>query len=205
MGANFAAFCLVTLLVVVTPGQDTALAIRNTLAGGRRVGIASAFGVVSGQATWALATAAGLSALLLASEPVFLALRVAGAAYLVYLGARSLWSAARRGRDDPIAARAAVRRRDAYRQGLVSNLSNPKIGAFFTSVVPQFASRHAAFVDLLAFGAVLCAYTLVWLSLYACAVARAGTFLRSRQARRRLEAMTGTVLVALGVRVALER
>ena len=206
MGGDFAAFCVVALLVVVTPGQDTALTVRNTLTGGRRGGIASAFGVVSGQATWTVASAAGLSALLTASAPLFLALRVGGAAYLVYLGALSLWSALR-GSSDGAAPRGEGSRRigTSYRQGVVSNLGNPKIAIFFTSLVPQFAARHASFVDLLAYGAVLCAYTLVWLTLYACVVAKARAVLRSNGVRRRLDAITGSVLVALGVRVALER
>ena len=90
-----AAFLGVSLLVIVTPGQDTALTIRNTLAGGRRGGVFTALGVVSGQLVWAVATSAGLAALLLASQPAFTALRLAGAAYLVCLGLQALVSAIR--------------------------------------------------------------------------------------------------------------
>jgi threonine/homoserine/homoserine lactone efflux protein len=89
------AFLGVAVLVIVTPGQDTALTIRNTLAGGRRAGVRTAAGVVCGQAVWALAASAGVAALLVASEPAFVALKLAGAAYLVYLGGRALLSAAR--------------------------------------------------------------------------------------------------------------
>src|SRR2546430_12586183 len=89
------AFLGVSLVVIVTPGQDTALTIRNTLGGGRRGGVLTALGVVSGQLTWALAASAGLSAVLLASRPVFVGLRLAGAAYLVLLGAQALLSAIR--------------------------------------------------------------------------------------------------------------
>ena len=85
-----AAFLGVSLLVIVTPGQDTALTIRNALAGGRRGGVFTALGVVSGQLTWALAASAGLAALLVASQPAFTALRLAGAAYLVLLGLQLL-------------------------------------------------------------------------------------------------------------------
>src|SRR5687768_6393038 len=89
------AFAAVAIVVIVTPGQDTALTIRNTLAGGRRAGIRTAAGVVCGQAVWALAASAGVAALLVASEPAFVALKVAGAAYLVYLGGQALLAAAR--------------------------------------------------------------------------------------------------------------
>ncbi|TMF24751.1 MAG: LysE family translocator, partial [Chloroflexi bacterium] len=88
----YLAFLGVSLLVICTPGQDTALTIRNTLAGGRRAGVATAAGVAAGQATWTVATSAGLAVVLAASEPIFFAIRLAGAAYLVFLGVRTLMS-----------------------------------------------------------------------------------------------------------------
>jgi len=97
MPAELIGFLSVAVLVIVTPGPDTALTIRNTLLGGRTGGIATAFGVVGGQAVWALATSLGVVALLLASEPAFAAVRLAGAAYLVYLGVQTLVAAWRSG------------------------------------------------------------------------------------------------------------
>src|SRR5687767_9190598 len=94
---EFAAFLGISALVIVTPGQDTALTIRNALRGGRRPGIFTAFGIATGQATWTVATSAGLAALLLASEPLFVALKLAGAAYLVILGVQMLRGAAHTG------------------------------------------------------------------------------------------------------------
>jgi threonine/homoserine/homoserine lactone efflux protein len=208
MTGEAAAFFAVVVLVVVTPGQDTALTIRNTLAGGRRAGVLSALGVVTGQAVWILATAAGLAALLLSSAPAFLALKIAGAVYLVILGGQALRSAFRGGSGDSTAPQrpAALRPLVAYRQGLVSNLGNPKIGAFCTGLLPQFVPRHSAsFGDFVALGAVLWALTLAWLTLYATVVARAGDFLRRHSVRRALDGVTGGVLVGLGIRIALER
>src|SRR5262245_33908721 len=92
---DLAAFLAVSALVIVTPGQATALTIRNSLLGGRRAGVFTALGVSSGQAVWALATSIGLAALLAASEPAFLALKLVGAVYLLYLGLHSLWGAVR--------------------------------------------------------------------------------------------------------------
>jgi threonine/homoserine/homoserine lactone efflux protein len=196
--AQLFAFLSVSALLIVTPGQDTALTIRNTLLGGRRSGIRTAFGVSSGQAIWALAAAAGLAAVLQASEPAFLALRLAGAAYLVYLGVHALWSALR-----GTAPHAAPARRGApYRQGLLSNLGNPKMAVFFTSLLPQFGT---SFAGLLALGLVFCALTLTWLSAYALVIARAGNFLRHPSVRRVLDAVTGAVLVTFGLRLAAER
>ena len=197
--AQLAAFLGVSAVVIVTPGQDTALTIRNTLLGGRRAGVGTAVGVVSGQLAWALATSVGLAALLLASAPLFTAIRLAGAAYLVVLGAQALVAAVRaRAHED----RLPRRRSSAVRQGLLSNLGNPKMAVFFTSLLPQFAS---SFAGMLSLGLLFAALTLSWLSLYALAVARASGLLRKTRVRRALDAVTGLALVALGLRVAAER
>ena len=190
------AFVAVAAVVIVTPGQDTALTIRNTLLGGRRAGRRTAAGVATGQTLWALAASVGLAALLAASEPVFLAIRLAGAAYLVWLGLQALRAALRRqAAEAPVAARGSP-----FRQGLLSNLGNAKMAVFFTSLLPQFGG--ASFAALLGLGLLFSCLTLMWLSLYAGVVARAGDTLRRGPVRRALDALTGSVLVALGVRVA---
>ena len=193
-------FLGVSALVIVTPGQDTALTIRNTLRGGRRGGVFTALGVATGQCGWALATSAGLAAVIVASEPLFLALRWFGAAYLILLGLQSLCRAARR--VDATQSRRPRRFRSAYRQGLVSNLGNPKMAIFFSSLLPQFAHSFAA---LLTLGIIFASLTLVWLTAYAIAVAKAGDVLRRPKIRRAIDAVVGVVLVAFGVRLASER
>src|SRR5438309_3977051 len=139
---NFAAFLGISLVVILSPGQDTALTIRNTLVGGRGGGIATAAGVVSGLATWTVASSAGLAALLVASQPLFLAVRLVGAAYLILLGLQALYGAILKRDRASGSLRPArgqrLRRIVAYRQGLISNLSNPKIVVFFLSLFPQF-------------------------------------------------------------------
>jgi threonine/homoserine/homoserine lactone efflux protein len=201
------AFLAVAALVIVTPGQDTALTIRNTLLGDRRAGVMTGLGVSLGQVTWTAATSAGLAALLVASEPAFLALKLAGAAYLVYLGVQALWSALT-GRGHIAAAAGSGPRLSgsaALRQGLLSNLGNPKMIAFFSSLLPQFAPGEPSFLSLLALGLVFALMTFSWLSLYAVVVARAGDFLRRSRVRRTIEGVTGAVLVALGLRLATTR
>ncbi|HEU5331539.1 MAG TPA: LysE family translocator [Actinocrinis sp.] len=208
---NLPAFLGVSLLVITTPGQDTALIVRRTLAGGRRAGLLVALGVCTGQLLWTLAVGAGVAALLLAWQPAFLALRYLGAAYLIYLGAHALRDAIRGSGADPdapgpgsaaAASAAAVQPAAAYRQGLISNLGNAKVAVFFTSLLPQFGSTFPA---MLALGLIFAALTLVWLSFYAAAVDRLGGWLRRPAVRRALDAATGTVLGALGVRLATER
>ncbi|MEP6979107.1 MAG: LysE family translocator [Thermoleophilia bacterium] len=201
MIGHAAAFLGISALVIVTPGQDTALTIRNALLGGRRAALFTALGVSAGQALWALATAAGVAALLAASEPVFVALRLAGAAYLIWLGVQALLAALRRRHLEQVHECTNLRARVAFRQGFVSNLGNPKMAVFFLSLLPQFGGSFAA---LLALGLVFSCLTLVWLTAYGAAVARAGDFLRRSRVRRALDAAVGTVLVALGLRIARE-
>jgi threonine/homoserine/homoserine lactone efflux protein len=170
--------------------------------------------VFCGQAVWTLAASAGLSALLVSSAPAFLAVKYAGAAYLAFLGIQAFWSAIRNKRassnggrkpDGDAALSGAPHRPDDwsnFRRGLLSDLSNPKMAVFFTGLLPQFGSSFAALVLL---GLVFCAMTFIWLCSYSLAVARMGDLLRRSRIRRILDAMTGTVLMAFGLRIAIER
>lgn len=200
------AFLGVSALVIVTPGQDTALTIRSTLLGGRRAGVLTALGVSTGQAVWTLAASAGITALLLASEPAFLAVKLAGAVYLVFLGAQMVVHALRRsGATISVVPGGTLSSAKAYRQGVVSNLGNPKMAVFFTSLLPQFAPESGPrFVTFLALGLCFCAMTATWLVAYAFAVARARDAFDRPRIRRAVDGITGSVLVALGLRLASE-
>ena len=201
---ELAAFLAVALVVICTPGPDTALTVRNSLLGDRRAGIFTALGVSTGQLIWTLAASAGIAALLVASEPAFRALKLAGAAYLIWLGVQTLWGVLRRRTREVRADNdRSVSPRQAWRQGVLSNLGNPKSAAFFTSLLPQFGD--GSFLVLLALGLLYSALTLAWLSGYALAVTKAGDVLRRERVRRALDAVTGAVLVALGIRLATER
>jgi threonine/homoserine/homoserine lactone efflux protein len=199
---ELAAFFAISALVIVTPGQDTALTIRNSLLGGRRAGVFTALGVSSGQAVWALATSIGIAALIVAFEPAFVALKLAGAAFLVYLGAQALYAAIRGQRPQHRSTSGTLDGATALRQGLLSNLGNPKMAVFFTSLLPQFGG---SFSGLLGLGLVFCLMTFTWLTAYAFAVAKAGDLLQRPAARRAFDAVLGAVLVALGLRLATDR
>ncbi|WP_141578875.1 LysE family translocator [Actinomadura sp. WMMA1423] len=203
MLTSLLAFLGVSMVVIVTPGPDTAVTISGTFSGGRRGGVSTALGVFCGQALWTLATSAGISALLVASEPAFLAVKYIGSAYLVYLGLHALWSAVRA---EPATAATAepARRRSrssCFRRGLLSDLGNPKMAVFFSSLLPQFGSH---FLTLTVLGLLFCALTLLWLIGYSIAIATMGNVLRRPSIRRGLDMVTGTILVALGGRVAAE-
>lgn len=207
---TFVAFLVIAVVVIVTPGPDTALTVRNTLLGGRRGGVFTAMGVATGQVIWTVATSAGISALLAASESVFRAVKFVGATYLIFLGVQVLYDALRaQGNRNAVDVSPSAPRLAppvALRQGLVSNLTNPKMAAFFPALLPQFAPvGNIPFVVLILLGLLFSSMTLVWLTGYAFAVAQAGDFLRRSRIRRLLEAATGAVLVTLGLRLAIER
>jgi threonine/homoserine/homoserine lactone efflux protein len=212
--AELLTFLGLAVVVIVTPGPDTALTIRNTIAGGRAAGLGTGLGVASGQAIWTLATAAGVAALLVASEPAFLALKYAGAAYLVFLGLQTLAGAVRprpRHAPEPSTPIPTVRRarlavRTAWRQGMVSDLANPKMAVFYTSLLPQFTPADGpAFPVLVGLGVVFSVMTFSWLALYATAVDRLSDILSRTGVRRAIDTAMGAVLVALGGRLALEK
>ncbi len=196
-------FLAVAAVVVITPGADMALVTRNALLHGRRSALLTAAGVDVGLAFWTVAAALGLAAVIAASETAFTAIKLAGAAYLVYLGVRALLvktePAAVRGGSQPLADRAA------FRQGLLSNLLNPKIAVFFTSLLPQFVGHDASAVDLLALGALFDAMGVVWLLGYALAAARGRDLLMRPRVKRLLDRLSGVALIGLGARLALER
>jgi threonine/homoserine/homoserine lactone efflux protein len=197
-------FVAVSIVVIVTPGPDTALTIRNTLRGGRRAGVSTAVGVALGQCTWALLAAIGVAGLVAASDEAFTAVKIAGAAYLAYLGALALRDAWRGAAHVAEAPEARADRRGALRQGLYSNIANPKMAAFFTGLLPQFApggSPHA----LLALGCVFALMTLAWLSAYATVLWRVRGALARTRVRRALDAAMGATLIALAARLAAER
>jgi threonine/homoserine/homoserine lactone efflux protein len=191
-------FLAVSAIVVVTPGVDMALVTKNALLHGRGAARATALGVNLGIFLWTLAVALGLAAVLAASAEAFTAIKLAGAAYLVYLGLRTLL-----GSHAPVGV---VARGSAFRQGLASNLLNPKIAVFFTSLLPQFVdAQHAQPQDLLLLGLLFNCLGVVWLLTYASLAARGRDVLRRPRVKRALDRVSGVALVGLGVRLAFER
>jgi threonine/homoserine/homoserine lactone efflux protein len=207
MWGSVLAFTLVAAVITITPGVDTALVIRNTLAGGRGTGLRTSAGVCTGLVTWGLLSALGVSAVVTASRVGFDILRFAGAAYLVYLGARSLLGTRRRGVDDAdVEPALPVRARAPYRNGLANNLLNPKIGVFYLTLLPQFVPAGTSVLGVsVLLASINAVEAMIWLSVITVAVTRARAVLRRPAVRRRLERVTGVVLIGFGARIALER
>jgi threonine/homoserine/homoserine lactone efflux protein len=191
-------FLAVSGIVVVTPGVDMALLTKNALLHGRSAARATALGVNLGIFLWTLAAAVGLAAVIAASAVAFTAIKLAGALYLVYLGLRALFGSHE--------ATIAPVGSSAFRQGLASNLLNPKIAVFFTSLLPQFVdAAHARPQDLLLLGVLFNCMGVVWLLTYAELAARGRDVLVRPRVKRTLDRLSGVALVALGFRLALER
>jgi len=200
-------FLGVIALLTITPGADMAMVGRSVLMGGRRAAFATTLGIGAGCLVWALASAAGVAAVLAASETAYDTLRLVGAAYLVFLGVQSLWAAAHSyGEPPPLAlgARGASLRRP-FRQGLLTNLFNPKIALFYTTFLPQFIGPGDPVLFLsIAMAGVHIVLGIVWLSAYAWLLDHAVETFRGSRIRRVLDSVTGGVLVALGIRVAAD-
>jgi threonine/homoserine/homoserine lactone efflux protein len=195
-------FLGVVALLTITPGADMAMVARSVVTGGRREAFATTLGISAGCLAWAVASALGVAALLAASQTAYDALRLVGAAYLVWLGVQSLLAARRGHRQETPAPSGS----SPFRQGLLTNLFNPKIAVFYSTFLPQFIGPGdpALLISMLLAG-VHIALGIAWLSLYAWLLARAVEAFRGSRVRRALDALTGTVLVGLGARLALER
>jgi RhtB (resistance to homoserine/threonine) family protein len=199
------AFAAVAAVIVVVPGPDMALVLRNGVAYGRHAAVATALGISTGLLVWALAAALGIAALLQASGTAFTILKLAGAAYLVWLGLRALREAWRGSGEESLQA-CSRRRGSPFRDGLLTNLFNPKVALVYTTLIPQFVDRGGSEVaQTFLLAGVFIAMGLVWLTGYALVVAKVGALLRRPSIRRLVNAVAGTILTALGVRLALER
>jgi threonine/homoserine/homoserine lactone efflux protein len=196
-------FVGVVALLTITPGADMAMVARSVFTGGRRAAFATTLGICAGCFVWACASALGIAAVLAASETAYDALRLVGAVYLIWLGVQTLWMA--RSELPPVPDDVPARGHP-FRQGLLTNLFNPKIAVFYSTFLPQFIAPGDPVVVLsLALAGVHIAFGLAWLSLYAWLLDRAVSAFKGSRLRRALDAVTGTVLVGLGLRLAAER
>ncbi|HWS34864.1 MAG TPA: LysE family translocator [Actinoplanes sp.] len=199
-------FALLGALLTITPGLDTALVLRAAITMGRGPAFATALGINAGALAWGAAAAVGASALLAASEIGFTILRVAGAAYMIFLGFRMIRAALRRDRPEaePVEGRAGATFWSTFGRGLLTNLLNPKVGAFYLAVLPQFIPADA---DPLSTGLLLALVHdvegLIWFTMIILGAQAARGFLARRRVRRAVDAGTGAVLLGFGLRLGL--
>jgi threonine/homoserine/homoserine lactone efflux protein len=201
MWLSLAAFAAAAAVLTITPGVDTALVLRSAAAQGPRAGAAAALGVCAGLFVWGAGAAFGLSALLTASATAFAALKIAGAGYLLFLGARLILKP-RQGLDLGGASRPG----GAWRRGFLTNVLNPKVGVFYATFLPQFIPAGvgvAGFSLLLA--AIHAALTLIWFAALIALTVPLGRWLRKPAVVKAMDRLTGGVFLAFGARLALAR
>ena len=198
MLVSLATFALAATLIVLLPGPDTLVVLRNLLQGGRRRAVRTVFGVLTGLTVWVVTAALGLSAVLRASHDAYIGLRIAGAVYLVVLGVRSL---------RPRAPRAARRNLfgTGYTAGLLTDLLNPKVGVFFVTFLPGFVPRGypVGWVSLL-LGSIFVLLTAIYFVILIAAAGPVSRWMETARLRRWMDRCTGVVLIGFGLRLVLE-
>jgi threonine/homoserine/homoserine lactone efflux protein len=200
-------FIATAILLIITPGQDTFFILGRSLSGGRSAGIAAALGISTGTVVHTILAALGLSALLATSPYAFMAVKFAGAAYLVFIGARALLTRAS-GLPGDEAVSGVQGRSSAFRQGVLTNLLNPKVALFFLALMPQFidATSTRKVGAFLVLGLTFVTLGLIWVVMLAVAAAELrGAFLRRPSMANVLNKVAGAMFVALGLKLATAR
>ena len=198
-------FLVTGILLNLMPGQDTMFIIGKTLSGGLRSGIAAALGICVGSVVHTLAAALGLSAILATSALAFSVVKFVGAAYLIYLGTRLLLARVVQDAVAPSKSPASAAPRSAFRQGILTNLLNPKVALFFLAFLPQFIEPTSGTKTLafLALGATFIATGSIWCLVLAVSAARLQSFLiRNPNLRTKIDRVVGSLFVLLGARLA---
>lgn len=201
---SYLSFLAFAIVVVLVPGPDFAVVTSNTVRGGRRRGLWAAVGVCTSNSLQGIAAAAGLGALIVRSEPLFQTIRWLGVAYLLYLGTRALLSAYRGNYEMREAGAGGADRPFAgWRQGFLSNITNPKVLTFYLAVLPQFLSSSISFGTAAAYALSHAVLSVAYLTLLVTAMDRARRLLARRRVRRALDAATGSAMLGFGARMAL--
>lgn len=205
--SSYASFVVFAVVLVLVPGPDFAVVTKNTLAGGRRRGTWTSVGVATSNTVQGSAAAAGLGAVIVRAQPLFHAIKWAGIAYLAWLAVQAIRSAAA-GNYPPLGGSSDGRRRrdafDGWRQGFLSNITNPKVLVFYLAVLPQFLGAHPTLVALFGLALTHAVLSLSYLVLIVGGMHRARQILSRRRVRRALDAATGAALVGFGVKLATE-
>ncbi|MEU8804141.1 LysE family translocator [Spirillospora sp. NPDC048819] len=201
-----AVFTVTTIVALVTPGPDMLFVLGCGVRGGARAGLLATVGVITGDALYIVAAAAGLAVLLTAFPVVFTVIRIAGAAYLIYLGVQMIRRRKNGQADDPAVGGMSSRR--AFLNGVVSSMANPQTFTFMVAFLPQFIDPAAGpvWLQFAVLGGILIVLEFLADGTVGVLAGRIGGWLRGRQAvRRKIDAATGSVFIGLGVTLAAER
>jgi threonine/homoserine/homoserine lactone efflux protein len=196
-------FTVAAILIVLLPGPDTLVVVRNLIRGGRRAAVRTVLGVLSGLVIWVVAAALGLSAVLSASHDAYLTLRIAGAGYLVWLGIQSLRSRGQLAEEPPDGRRRLLG--TGFPAGIASDLLNPKVGVFFVTFLPGFVPHgySVGWVSLL-LGGIFLVLTAIYFAILIAASGPVTRWIANSRIRRRMDRITGIILIGFGARLVIE-
>ena len=203
---NFYLFVIMSAMLILLPGPDTAIVTKNTLAGGSTKGIHTLLGTTCALLIHTLAAVAGLSAIIVKSAVLFSFFKYAGALYLVYLGVKSILSLRKSSLTEELSQDNKYKNKSYFKQGFLTNILNPKVAVFFLTFLPQFVNTGSdPLAPFLLMGITYAVLTAVWFLLYIFLIDQISTFMKKPNTTKVLEALTGTVLIGFGIKLAFEK
>ncbi|KOS66387.1 amino acid transporter LysE [Lysinibacillus contaminans] len=208
---NISLFLIMCILLIILPGPDTAIATKNTLTVGRKGGLQTIIGSCCGLLIHTLAAVIGLSAIIVKSAYVFAILKYVGAVYLCYLGIKTLWalkslSTERVEENDEALPDNKYDSHSCFKQGFLTNITNPKVAVFFLTFLPQFVDGTVnTFLPFLMMGIMYTALTAMWFIFYVYLLDKISAFMKKPKTKTVIEGLTGTILIGFGIKLALEK
>lgn len=205
---NFYLFILMCILLIILPGPDTAIATKNTVTVGKAGGLKTALGTCCALLIHTSAAVLGLSAIIVKSALLFSILKYVGAVYLIYMGVKALWSLKKKeiAASSDINSKRQFGNKSCFKQGFLTNILNPKVAVFFLTFLPQFVdSGSNTFFPFLIMGITYTVLTAIWFFLYVYLINQISAFMKKPKTQNMIEAITGTVLIGFGIKLALEK
>ncbi len=208
---NFPMFLLMCILLINLPGPDTAIATKNTLTVNKKGGLQTILGSCCGLLIHTLAAVIGLSAIIVKSAYIFAILKYVGAVYLCYLGVKTLWTLKTIRTQSPVVNDDTqidnkYGHQSCFKQGFLTNVTNPKVAVFFLTFLPQFVDgSNSTFFPFLLMGLIYTALTALWFIFYVYLLDKISTFMKKPMTKAVIEGLTGTVLIGFGIKLALEK
>lgn len=205
---NFYLFVLMSILLIILPGPDTAIATKNTLSVGKLGGLKTALGTCSALLIHTSAAVLGLSAIIVKSALLFSIFKYVGAVYLIYLGIKTLWSLRKKEKADALEMNTnnKFENTSCFKQGFFTNILNPKVAVFFLTFLPQFVDTGSStLIPFLIMGITYTVLTAIWFFLYVYLINQISAFMKKPKSQKMIEGITGTILIGFGIKLALEK
>jgi RhtB (resistance to homoserine/threonine) family protein len=203
---NFYLFIIMSILLIILPGPDTAMITKNTLSHGKMGGMKTLFGSSCGLLIHTFAAVVGLSAIIVKSALIFSIFKYVGAIYLIYLGIKSLWALRKKDGNNEVEVKSQYENKSVFKQGFLTNVLNPKVAVFFLTFLPQFVDAGSkTLIPFLIMGITYTLLTAVWFLFYVFLLNKISSFMKKSKTQAIIEGITGTILIGFGIKLALEK